>query len=263
MWKRIYWKSFRGVIRYILLMSIVMNFAPGVDMMLLNRIFAVSSQAAFVLTSPSYFNWSPLAVILVWSCSAFSGHISQHTRVYVAFLFAWICCLWIQWHVSVPFTHWVPSSFLPMPWNSLPNSLAPDFVQTSLNFGCLIRCRYSSFRLVSLSKTELAYILYSCGIQSLRWYHVDWRCSAAFAKPPEKGTASFLIRGLLRLPDWCTDQYSCLIRWNLVDVASIAGPSYVILLLPSAIGISNTIPDPQRFCSPIGHFTEYRMPQQN
>ena len=105
---------------------------------------------------------------------------------------------------------------------------APDFVQTSLNFGCFMRCWYSSFRPVSSSRTEFAYILYSCGIQSLRWYHVDWRCLAAFAKPRVKGTDSFSIRGLLCLPDCCVVQYSRSIRWNLVDEVSIGAFVYFI-----------------------------------
>ena len=59
-----------------------MNFAPGVDIMLLNTIFAVSSPAVLVLTSPLYSNWSPPAVILVLSCSAFSGrHCSNQSAV--------------------------------------------------------------------------------------------------------------------------------------------------------------------------------------
>jgi len=73
-----------------LLMSIVMNIAPGVDIMLLNRIFYVSSPAVFVLTSPSYSNWSPPAVIRVRPCFAFSGRMLQHMRAYMAFLFAGI-----------------------------------------------------------------------------------------------------------------------------------------------------------------------------
>ena len=120
---------------YILLMSMVMNFALGVDIMLLKRILGVSSPAVLVQTLPSYSKRSPLAVIRVWASSAFSGRKSKQIRVYMAIFPAGIMRLSIQKHVFVPLTHCVPSAFLPMPWNSRPNSLAPDVVQTSLNFG--------------------------------------------------------------------------------------------------------------------------------
>jgi len=106
-----YWKSFTGIFKYILLMSIVMNFASRGDMMLLNRIFIVYSPVVLILTSPSYFSWSPPAVILGRLGSDFSGRASQHIWAYMVFFFAGFCWLWIQWQVSVPFTCWVLSAF--------------------------------------------------------------------------------------------------------------------------------------------------------
>ena len=122
------------------MMSMVMNFAPGVDIMLLKRIFAVSNPAVFVLTSPMYSKRLPPVVIRVWARSLFSGCRSQQMRVYVAILPSGIMCLSIQKHVFVPLICCVPSVFLPMPWTwkSVLNSFAPDVVHTSLNFGCLM-----------------------------------------------------------------------------------------------------------------------------
>ena len=123
-----------------------------------------------------------------------------------------------------------------MPWKSLPNPLAPDFVQTYLNFGCLIRCRYSSFRPVSSSRTELAYILYSCEIKSLRWYHVDWRCLAAFAKPPPL----YMALVVARCGDFCVFPIGALssmhVRFAGTSLMkSQLGPLYILLLLRGTV----------------------------
>ena len=86
MWKRIYWKSFRGILRKILLISIVMNFAPGVDIMLLNSIFAISSPGCFDADIAFIFQLCPACCYS--SPFLFSGHTLQQIQAYVAFLFA-------------------------------------------------------------------------------------------------------------------------------------------------------------------------------
>ena len=118
MLKRIYWYSFNGVFRYMLLMSIVMNFASGVLTTLLKTIFAVSRPAVSVLVSPWNSNRSPPAVIRVLLTSSFSGLLSTTTRAYVAVLFFGTCDLSIQNSVFVPFIHWVPSVSVLLPWNN-------------------------------------------------------------------------------------------------------------------------------------------------
>jgi len=174
-----------------------MNFDPGVYIILLNRIFAVFLVRRFCADITFLFQLVPSAVILVLSCLTFSGHTSQHIWAYVTFLVAGICCLWIQWHIISAFYLLGSISIFSYALEEPSKFVGSKFFQTSLNLGCLIRCRYSSFCRVSSSRTELAYI--SCIIVgsshcALRWYHVDWRCSAAFAKPPVKGTCSFSIR---------------------------------------------------------------------
>ena len=88
----IYWYFCSGVFRYILLMSIVMNFASGVLTTLLNTIFAVSKPAVSVLVSLWNSNQSPPAVIRVQFTSSFSGRLLTTNLVYVAVLFFGICC---------------------------------------------------------------------------------------------------------------------------------------------------------------------------
>ena len=113
MLKRIYGYSCNGVFRYMLLMSIVMNFSSGVLMTLLNTIFSVSRPATSVLVSPWNSNWFPPAVIRVQLTSSFSGLLLTTTCAYVAVLFFGTSTLLIQNSVFVPFICWVPSvSFL-------------------------------------------------------------------------------------------------------------------------------------------------------
>ena len=62
-----YWYSCRGVSKYILLISMVINFASGVLMTQLRTIFAASRSAVSVLTSPWNFNWStPMIILFLW-----------------------------------------------------------------------------------------------------------------------------------------------------------------------------------------------------
>ena len=162
MLNRIYWCSCSGVFRYLLLMSIDMNFASGVLTTLLNTIFAVSKSIVSVLVSPWYSSRSPLAVIQVRFTSSFSGRLSTTILAYMAVLFFVTCCFLIQNSVFVPFIRWLPSISFLLPWNSQENPFAPDFSQSSWNFGCSIRCLYLSRLPVSSLITVLAKCLYSC-----------------------------------------------------------------------------------------------------
>ena len=108
MLKCIYWSFFNGVFRYMLLMSIVMNFASGVFTTLLKTIFAVSRPAVSVLVSTWKSNRSPVAVIHVQLISSFWGLLLTMTRAYVAVLFVGTCALLIQNSLFVFFICWVP-----------------------------------------------------------------------------------------------------------------------------------------------------------
>ena len=111
MLNHIYWHSCNGVLRYILLMSIVMHFALGVLTILLKTIFAVSKPTASVLVSPWNSNRTFPTVICVRFTSSFSGHLLTTTCAYVAVLFFCTCSLLIQNSVFVLSIHWVPSDF--------------------------------------------------------------------------------------------------------------------------------------------------------
>ena len=72
-------------------MLIVMNLAPFVEMMLLNRIFATSISAVDVATSPGWSILSPPTVNLVLFFSLLSGSYTAH-ELPVCYIFSAIVC---------------------------------------------------------------------------------------------------------------------------------------------------------------------------
>ena len=112
--------------------------APGVDRMLLNSSFVVSSDAASVDVSPKYSNRLPPTVILTLLGSAFSGRTATTVRAYVTRFPVGTFIFGIQMHVLVPIILLVPSSLVPTPLNRRPNSFDAAIDHVSLCFGSLI-----------------------------------------------------------------------------------------------------------------------------
>ena len=129
-----------------------MNLAPGVDITLLSSNFTVSKSAVGVPQSIGTDRLLPPKVSRVLLTSSFCGRTLQTILAYATsfHLSAGISHLSMNLIVSVPV-------FLPgMPWASRPTSFPNEYPQSVLNFGCLIKCRYSSNSPVSVSITDPA-----------------------------------------------------------------------------------------------------------
>ena len=130
-------------------MSIVMNFALLVEMVLFSNKFTVVRSAVGVLMLPSYSSLSPPTHSCTRSRSDFDG-------------------LWV--HMIVMYVNFRPDSTLergmknnvfvhfvfPYPWDNLPSSLHIPPSHFSLYSGFCIRFIYSNISPVVLSKTALA-----------------------------------------------------------------------------------------------------------
>ena len=123
----------------------VMNFALGVEMILLNISLMVRRSAVGVPQSPGWLIRSPPIVIWLRYGSFFSERYAHTMRPYVMSLrrSCGICCFVTNAIVSVI----VASRRI---------SYLNDWPHTSLYFGCLSKCRYSRRSPVSSSRIEYA-----------------------------------------------------------------------------------------------------------
>ena len=130
--------------------------------MLLNSSFVVSSDAASVDVSPRYASRLPPTVILTRFGSAFFGLTATTVRAYVTRFPLGTFDFVIQWHVLVPVTLLVPTSFLPVPLDRRPNLFAAALDHVASCLGSFYRSLYSMDFPVVSSITAHALYLYSC-----------------------------------------------------------------------------------------------------
>ena len=120
------------------------------DITLLSSNFTVSKSAMGVSQSIGTDRSLPPKVSLVLLTSSFWGR-TLHTILAYATSFhlsAGNLLLWMNLMVFVPVLR--PG----IPCSSLPISSPKEYLQSSLNFGCFIRCQYSSNSPVSVSSTD-------------------------------------------------------------------------------------------------------------
>ena len=135
-------------------MSRVMNWAPGVEMVLLSKHFVVVKLTQWVVVAPVKSRWSPPTVTRTRCTSALVGQMVATICAYVTLR------SWVMEDFSTKKTVLVPVGMrVPTPSARRPKSLARALTQAALS-GPRTRCQYSSACLLAGSMTVLA--CYSC-----------------------------------------------------------------------------------------------------